>query len=157
MPTDCQIAVFHNSIKENYILYSKIPFETRCNKKEKSQQSFHSPTLLMAKCYEGEIAESHVFLAMRRDSHAKHGMEVQGGQGLKFWKVLPHEKTWTRKYYLTLSQVIHSKGRFSNYWDEISLRVTILYGSKIQVLTSLMISLLFYSICVTWVSLLSKK
>lgn len=59
----------------------------------------------MAKCYEGEIAESHVFLAMRVDSHAQHGMEVLRGQGLKFWKVLPHEKTWARKYYLTLSYI----------------------------------------------------
>lgn len=59
----------------------------------------------MAKCYEGEIAESHVFLAMRVDSHAQHGMEVLRGQGLTFWKVLPHEKTWARKYYLTLSYI----------------------------------------------------
>lgn len=46
MLTDYQIAIFRNSIKENYILYSKILSETRMQQEGKEPAVISSPHIV---------------------------------------------------------------------------------------------------------------
>lgn len=77
----CYIYIgFFNSTKEDYILgglKKKKTLKLEC--KEKCQQSFHFPTLLVAKCSEGRTVKNSVSLTVRINSLAQNGRKIQRG------------------------------------------------------------------------------
>ena len=125
----CYIYIgFFKSTMEDYILEGKKKtLKLEC--KEKCQQSFHFPTLLVGKCSEGRTVKCSVSLTVRFNSLAQNGRKIQRGWRLKPHKVLPHEKIWTRKSYLALSyiqrdvfQIIKKKSEEKKKKEEIWLR-----------------------------------
>lgn len=144
----CYIYIgFFKSTMEDYILEGKKKtLKLEC--KEKCQQSFHFPTLLVAKCSEGRTVKCSVSLTVRFNSLAQNGRKIQRGWRLKPHKVLPHEKIWTRKSYLALSyiqrdvfQIIKKKSEKKKKRRNLT-KVIILYCLRIQAFSSV-ISFLF--------------
>lgn len=83
--------------------------------KKKCRESFHLPTLLVAKCSEGRIAKSRVSLTVRSDSlrivwKPRKAKDPSPARSCLMRKLGPG---------ILLGFDLHSKGCFSNYWDEI--------------------------------------